>query len=54
MEIGNREPGSRFPLPFQKGFVFVSGGAADVAHSRQFADIELSVLMVGRSQMCIK
>ena len=26
-------------LCFQKGFVFVGGGAADVAHSRQFADV---------------
>ena len=32
---------------FQKGFIFVGGGAADVAHSRQFADVELPVLMGG-------
>ena len=34
-------------LPFQEGFVFVGGGAADVAHSRQFADVQLTVLVGG-------
>ena len=38
--------GSLF-LCLPKGFVFVSGGAADVAHSRQFADVELPVLVSG-------
>ena len=34
-------------LCFQKGFVFVNGGAADVAHSRQLADVELTVFVGG-------
>ena len=34
-------------LPFQEGFVFVGRSAADVAHSRQFADVELPVLVGG-------
>ena len=34
-------------LCFQKGFVFVGGCSADIAHSCQFADVELSVLMGG-------
>ena len=34
-------------LRFQKAFVFVCGGAADVAHSRQFADVQLPVLVGG-------
>ena len=34
-------------LYFQKALVFVGGGSADVAYSRQFADVELSVLMGG-------
>ena len=32
---------------FQKAFVFVGSGAADVAHSRQFADVELPVFVGG-------
>ena len=43
-------PGAVAPgvsLSLQKGFVFVGGGAANVAHSRQFADVELSVLVGG-------
>ena len=43
-------PGAVAPgvsLSLQKGFVFVGGGAADVAHSRQFADVQLPVLMGG-------
>ena len=32
---------------FQKALVFVSGGAADVAHSCQFADVELPFLVGG-------
>ena len=31
-------------LFLQKGFVFICGGAADVAYSRQFADVQLPVL----------
>ena len=34
-------------LCFRKGFVFVCGCSADVAHSRQFADVQLPVLMRG-------
>ena len=34
-------------LSFQKVFVFVGGSPADVAHSRQFADVELSVFVGG-------
>ena len=34
-------------LPFQKALVFVGGGSADVAHSRQFADGQLPVLVGG-------
>ena len=34
-------------LCLQKALVFVGGGAADVAHSRQFADVELPVLVCG-------
>ena len=41
----SREPHGSLALCFQKGFVFVGGGAADVAHSRQFADVQLPVLM---------
>ena len=43
-------PGAVAPgvsLSLQKGFVFVSGGAADVAHSCQFADVELPVFVGG-------
>ena len=37
-----------FPfLRFQKALVFVGGGSADVAHSRQFADVELPVFVGG-------
>ena len=37
-----------FPfLSLQKGFVFVSGGAADVADPRQFADVQLTVFVSG-------
>jgi hypothetical protein len=37
-----------FPFSrFQKGFIFVCGGAADVAHSRQLADVQLPVFMGG-------
>ena len=32
---------------FQKALVFVGGGAADVAHSRQFADVQLPVFVGG-------
>ena len=31
---------------FQKAFVFVGGGFADVAYSRQFADVQLSVNLI--------
>ena len=34
-------------LCFQKALVFVGGGAADVAHSCQFTDVELPVLVGG-------
>ena len=34
-------------LCFQKAFVFVGGGAADVADPCQFTDVELSVFMGG-------
>jgi len=34
-------------LSFQKALVFVNGGTADVAHSRQFADVELPVFVGG-------
>ena len=35
-----------FPFSrFQKALVFVGGGAADVAHSRQFTDVELPVFV---------
>ena len=34
-------------LCFQKAFVFVCGGAADIAHSRQFADVQLPVFVGG-------
>ena len=46
MTIPGATFGSRY-LCFQKGFVFVSGGAADIAHSRQFADVELAVFVGG-------
>jgi hypothetical protein len=37
-----------FPFSrFQKALVFVGGGAADVAHSRQFADVQLPVFVGG-------
>ena len=34
-------------LCFQKSNVLVCGGSADVAHSRQFADVELTVFVCG-------
>ena len=34
-------------LCFQKAFVFVGGGSADVAHSCQFADVQLPVFVGG-------
>ena len=41
------QPGAtRLPvLAFQKAFVFVGGGAADVADPCQFADVQLPVLV---------
>ena len=34
-------------LSLQKAFVFVGGGAADVAYSRQFADVQFPVFVCG-------
>lgn len=34
-------------LSFQKGFVFIGGGAADVAQVCQFADVQLPVFVGG-------
>ena len=38
--------GSRY-LRFQKALIFVCGGSADVAYSRQFADVQLPVFVGG-------
>ena len=38
--------GSRY-LRFQKALIFVGGGSVDVAHSRQFADVQLPVFVGG-------
>ena len=46
MTIPGATVGSRF-LCFQKALVFVGCGSADVAHSCQFADVELPVFVGG-------
>ena len=46
MTIPGATVGSRF-LYFQKCFVFIGGGSADVTHSRQLADVQLPVFVGG-------
>ena len=43
----HREPHGSLFLCFQKVLVFVGGGSADIAHSCQFADVQLTVLVGG-------
>lgn len=47
----NKQTGSQVApcsfLSLQEGFIFISGGAADVADPRQFADVQLPVFVGG-------